>query len=520
MRAFSSLSRRSPITNPFKHLPAQHLLDEMPHRDSARLNALLSAHVRNNNPTSALLLFLHMHRHNIPLDGFTFNPVLFACSALPAAASALGRQLHSLMFKLDYSSEPIPATSLLNMYSKCGFFSDAVNVFDEMPKRDVVSWNALLSCFIHHGHSQRTINAFFSMVQNGIEFTGFTLSTVLKACASSRSLLLGLQLHALVFISGYHNSLVIATSLIDFYSSCGMVTQAMQVFTLLNSPKDTAMRNALITGLVQSQRYDDAFALFAQTTPNAVAFTLVLTACFDSLNLEHGKQIHCAALRRDFTTDTVLCNVLVRIYAKCGDIHSAHSTFSMIDNIDVVSWTGIIDACGSQGCGLEALNLFKEMESVGSVLPNAVTFISVLSACGHSGLIDKGLKYFNVMKNKYGIDPGAEHYACVIDMLGKGGRIEEAWEVYGGVVKEGKLSSGVCVAMLNGCKVCMDLGRGEVVAKHMMELGEEDKAGVYVLLSNFYAGIGRWKGAEEVRKVMEDRGLRKEVGTSLIAIGC
>ncbi|KAJ0963406.1 hypothetical protein J5N97_028528 [Dioscorea zingiberensis] len=525
MQAFSSLFRRSSIHGPCKPpecLAAQHLLGEMPHRNSTRLNALLSAHVRDKDPSSALLLFFQMHRHSIPLDGFSFNPVLAACTALPAAGSHLGRQVHALMLKTACASELIPATSLLDMYSKCGLSGDAVAVFDEMPERDIITWNALLSCFISNGHAQRAINTFSSMVKNRVQFTGFTVSTVLKACASLLSHSQGLQLHGLAVVTGCLHSLVTATSLVDFYSSCGMVVQAIQVFTGFDCPKDSKMCNTLLSGFVQNQRYNEAFKLLGQTTPNTVGLTCALTACSETLNLEYGKQIHCAVLRHDFNSETILCNALVNMYAKCGEIHSAHSAFSLIEEKNVVSWTCIIDAYGRHGHGSEALELFKEMESAeGSptgVLPNAVTFLSVLSACGHSGIIDEGRKCLNLMRDKYGIEPGPEHYACFIDMLGKAGRIEEAWDVYSRVAGEGRLNVGVCVAMLNGCKVCMDLERSEVVAQHLMELGE-DRAGVYILLSNFYAANGRWEGAENIRKVMGYRGLSKVVGSSQIAIG-
>ncbi|KAI3842949.1 hypothetical protein MKX03_013436 [Papaver bracteatum] len=42
-----------------------------------------------------------------------------------------------------------------------------------------------------------------------------------------------------------------------------------------------------------------------------------------------------------------------------------------------------------------------------------------------------------------------------------------------------------------------------------------DQSGDYVLLSNIYASEGQWEGAQNVRKLMEDRGVKKETGCTL-----
>ncbi|MCD7469996.1 hypothetical protein HAX54_009502 [Datura stramonium] len=38
-------------------------------------------------------------------------------------------------------------TSLISMYSKCGVLEDALKLFLEMPRKDVVTWNAMISGF-------------------------------------------------------------------------------------------------------------------------------------------------------------------------------------------------------------------------------------------------------------------------------------------------------------------------------------------------------------------------------------
>ncbi|RRT36475.1 hypothetical protein B296_00049367 [Ensete ventricosum] len=461
----------------------------------------------------ALHLFRRAHRRGAPLAAEAFPPLLFACRSFPS----LGRQAHALMVKSAADLHRVPATALLDVYSRCGLLRYALDVFDGMSVRDSIAWNALISCLVRHGLPYDAISAFRAMAADGgPPFTGFTLCSMLKACASLRAVRLGKQIHARVIGDG-NDSLVMATAIIDFYSGCGMIQEAFDVFNRLNSEKDLAIYNALISACIQNRRFKEAFSVLGLVRPNEITLTCALSACSECLSLSYGKQAHCVMVRHGFDSDTTLCNAIVDMYAKCGELTSGRISFEQIHHKNVVSWTSMIAAYGSHGRGVEAWKLFKRMqeeEISGHVSPNAVTFLSVLSACGHSGLVDEGRECFFAMQSKHGIDPGPEHYACFIYLLGRAGRIEEAWKLYCGLIlNPDNLTSAVCIAMLNACKANMDLARGEQMARHLLSL-DPDNPGSYVLLSNFYAACGQWLGAEDLRRMMMDRGLKKEAGNS------
>jgi pentatricopeptide repeat protein len=183
---------------------------------------------------------------------------------------------------------------------------------------------------------------------------------------------------------------VLSTALIDFYCSVGCVDHALNVFYGLKGWKDDMMHNSLVSGCIRNGRYGEAFKVMGLVKPNVVALTSVLGCCSEKLDLLTGKQVHCVAVRRGFTFETQLCNVLLDMYAKCGKISLARSVFDGICRKDVISWTCMIDAYGRNGCGHEAVGLFQKMtEDSSEVLPNSVTFLSVLSACDHSGLVEE-----------------------------------------------------------------------------------------------------------------------------------
>jgi pentatricopeptide repeat protein len=495
------------------------MFDETPHRDLYSLNSLLASYVRNGNALASWALFRDMHSTRSDLNAYTFTPVLGACSALSSLGPQRGKQVHGLMIKTGTEMGTVTKTALMDMYSKYGFLGDSVKVFDEMEFRDIVTWNALLSSFLRvDGLAKEALGVFEAMRKEGMEVSEFTLCSVLKACALLKAFRQGKQVHGMVVVMG-RDLVVLGTALIDFYSAVGCIEEGIKVFSSLHCRKDDVMRNSLISGCVRNQKYEEAFSIMCMMKPNVVALTSTLAACSENSDLWIGKQVHCVALRQGFTFDTQLCNVLLDMYAKCGKIFEARLLFDGICNKDVVSWTSMIDAYGSHGHGLEALELFKKMEDEGSgVLPNSVTFLNLLSACGHSGLVEQGRECFNSMREKYGLKPGTEHYACFIDILSRGGLIEEVWCSYHDMIKHGTTpTAAVWAALLNACSHNLDVKRGEFAANHLLQL-EPNKAGNYVLISNFYAAIGRWDSVEELRSIMSTKGLVKDAGSSSITV--
>ncbi|XP_015576257.2 pentatricopeptide repeat-containing protein At5g66500, mitochondrial [Ricinus communis] len=501
-----------------RYVHTHHLFDEFPHRSLYSLNSQLASFSRLGDFLATWALFYRMHCACLDLDAYTFTPVLSACSALPGAER--GKQVHALMIKAGTDLGPIAKTALIDMYSKYGYLGDSVKAFEEVEFRDVVTWNSLLSSFLRHGLSNKALGIFGAMRREGVEFSEFTLCSVLKACAAVKAFSQGKQVHGLVVVMG-RDLVVLGTALIDFYSTVGYVDEALKVFSSLSWRTDDVICNSLIAGCVQNKRFEEAFSIMRTVRPNAVALTSALVACSENSVLWNGVQIHCAAIRFGFTSDTQLCNKLIDMYAKCGKILNARSVFDGIFRKDVVSWTSMIDAYGRHGNGYEALELFKKMGLLGNMVsPNSITFLAVLSACGHAGLVEEGRELFDLVRKKYGLEPGAEHYACFIDILGRAGKIEEAWCLFHDMERYGtRPTTEVWAALLNVCSLNLDVSRGMFAAKQLLEL-EPNNPGNYIMLSNFYASIGRWDFVDSLRSHMRDNRLIKEAGSSWVTAAC
>ncbi|XP_020540927.1 pentatricopeptide repeat-containing protein At5g66500, mitochondrial [Jatropha curcas] len=500
----------------YRYAQAYNLFDTFPQRELYSLNSQLASFTRNGNFLATWSLFCDMHSACLEFDPHTFTPLLSACSAL--LDPKRGKQVHALMIKNGIDLGTVTKTAVVNMYSKYGYLSDSIKAFEEVEYPDVVTWNSLLSSFLRHSLVKEAFGVFGAMRKEGVEFSEFTLCSLLKACTSFKAFRLGKQVHGLVVVMS-RDLVVLGTALIDFYSSVGHVSEAMKVFSSLSWRKDNVMCNSLIAGCIQNRQHKQAFAIMSTMKPNVVALTSALVACSENSDLRVGMQIHCVATRFGFTSETQLCNKLVDMYAKCGKILTARSLFDRIRDKDVVSWTSIIDAYGRHGHGQEGLELFKKMGQEGTMIsPNSVTFLAVLSACGHSGLVEEGRELFNLVREKYGLEPGVEHYSCCIDILGRAGRIEDVWHLFHDMNKNGtRPSTEIWAALLNACRLNLDVLRGEFAAKQLLELQPNNPAN-YVMLSNFYASVGRWDLVESLRSHMKDNALIKEAGSSWVSV--
>lgn len=202
------------------------------------------------------------------------------------------------------------------------------------------------------------------------------------------------------------------------------------------------------------------------------------------------------------------------MYAKCGCMEDACLCFRNMTSKNAVSWTALIAGYGKQGQGIEALKVFDAMEIEG-VRPNKITFLGALYACSHAGLVQEGRRVFNTMVNKYSTTPMMEHYTCMVDLLARSGCFDEAYNFIGRIPI--KPDSKLLTAFLSSCCSHKNLELGESVGQKLLE-SEPDEAGAYMLLSNFYGLVGDWQGVAKVRRLMLDRGIRKEKASTWIEI--
>ncbi|KAE8681749.1 Pentatricopeptide repeat-containing protein [Hibiscus syriacus] len=233
--------------------------------------------------------------------------------------------------------------------------------------------------------------------------------------------------------------------------------------------------------------------------PDKITFVSVLSSCSELATLGQGQQIHVDVIKTGASLDVGVISTLISMYSRCGCLEDSIKDFMKCEVADNVSWSSMIAAYWFHGQGVEAVELFEQMEKEG-LEPNDFTFLSLLYACSHCGLKDKGLEFFKLMTEKYGINPGVQHYTCVVDLLGRAGCLNEAEAMIRSMPVKG--DSIIWKTLLSACRQ---------VAEEVLKLDPQDSAS-YVLLANIHASEKKWHSVSEVRKTMRDRRVKKEPG--------
>lgn len=413
-------------------------------------------------------------------------------------------------------------TALITGYLSQGHVDDARRLFDEIPSKDVVSWNAMIAGYVQSGRFEEALDCFSSMREADVEPNKSTMVSVLSACGHLGSLELGKWIGSWVRDKRLGNNLQLVNALVDMYSKCGEIDTARELFDEIEE-KDVISWNTMIGGYCYLSLYEEALALFdlmlrENVTPNDVTFLGVLSACACVGALDIGKWVH-AYVDKNLKGTNVMNNVsfwtsLVDMYAKCGCVEVAEQVFRSMGSRSLASWNAMISGLAMNGHAERALGLFEEMVNEG-FQPDDITFVGVLSACTQAGLEDLGHWYFGSMIKDYGISPKLQHYGCMIDLLGRSGKFEEAKFLMGNM--EMGPDGAIWGSLLNACRIHGEVELGEYVAERLFQL-EPENAGAYVLLSNIYAGAGRWDDVARIRTRLKDKGMKKIPGCTSIEI--
>ncbi|KAJ6711344.1 hypothetical protein OIU79_007742 [Salix purpurea] len=161
---------------------ARALFNEMPERNVVSWNAMIAGYSQNNQPKEALELFHSMLEATafVPMEN-TLVCVLSACGQL--GCLDFGQWIYQNYVRMRCSEiSVILANALIDMYAKCGVLHEAAKVFNEMPERNLVSWNSMITAYASHGHAKQALNVFEQMISGGFKPDDITLVGVLSAC--------------------------------------------------------------------------------------------------------------------------------------------------------------------------------------------------------------------------------------------------------------------------------------------------------------------------------------------------
>ncbi|KAG0483524.1 hypothetical protein HPP92_011608 [Vanilla planifolia] len=483
-------------------------------RDSVSWNSMMAGLVSNGFFGEALQLFFRMRTAGVNPTQSSFVTTIKICSNLKDLTFA--RQLHTCVAKEGHGLDGNIMTALLVAYIKCGEMDRAFVLFTSMAGlRNVVSFTALLGGCIQNGNDHKAASLFSQMRKEGVEPNEFTYSTILTASP----LISPSQIHSLLLKTRHESFSTVGTALFDTYAKIGNTHYALLVFREIDD-KDVVAWSAMLTCYAQAGDTEGSINLFMEmakegVVPNEFTLSSIINVCASATAaVDQGRQFHAVSIKLRLQDAICVSSALLTMYSKKGNIETAYDVFRRQGTRDMVSWNSMISGFAQHGHGKRALEVFRDMETQGLEMDD-ITFIGVIMACTHTGLVEEGRKYFHLMVQDHRICPTMETYACMVDLYGRAGKLEEAMEVIKGMPFDA--DAMVWRVLLGACRVHRNAELGEVAAEKLMGLEPQDSA-AYVLLSNIYAAAGLWEKRARVRKLMDERKVKKEAGRSWIQV--
>ncbi|KAL3830349.1 hypothetical protein ACJIZ3_019151 [Penstemon smallii] len=479
-------------------------------------NVMLTAYGQIGDLQESFDIYSQMQIDGLQPNQYTYPSILRTCTSV--GAFDLGEQLHTQVIKTGFQPNVYVCSVLIDMYAKHGKLETALKILRRLKEDDIVSWTAMIAGYAQHEMFIEALKIFVEMQKRRIQSDNVGLSSAISACAGIQALNQGRQIHSKSIVSGYSSDLSIGNALVCLYARCGCIHEAHLAFEKIDA-RDNISWNGMISGFAQSGQTEEALKVFSQMIQaggEASQFTYgsAVSAAANLTNVKLGMQIHAKIIKTGYDSETEVCNVLMTLYAKCGNLKGARRVFFEMPQKNEVSWNAMITGYSQHGFGRQAIELFEDMKKL-QMMPNHITYVGVLSACSHVGLVEEGLSYFNSMSEKHSLVPKREHYACVVDILGRAGQVCRAREFVESMPIEP--DAMVWRTLLSSCTVHKNTEIGRVAAEHLLELEPKDSA-TYVLMSNMYAVTGKWDYRDRARRLMKDRGVRKEPGRSWIEV--
>ncbi|MCO5588039.1 hypothetical protein L7F22_041993 [Adiantum nelumboides] len=359
---------------------ASRVFDTIRNQDVILWGSIISGYSQNGFGLLALLLFEKMQKKGIKPSSFVFSSVLKACTTIKALGE--GRLTHEQIMKNKLESDVVIGNALVNMYSTCENLEEAQKVFDNVVCLDIISWNVLIAGYTRHRQGAAALQLFGKMKQHGTNPDEATFSSILKACGGMGAITTGKLIHNVVLRGGIEGGVIVGTTLLDMYGTCGKLDEARRVFDLLLD-KNSFTWCALIAGYAQHEKWQDALDCVHEMQsqglkPDGHIHTLMLTACSHLGELEKGHRYFQSLVEEGCSLLSIQnINCMVDLFGRHGQLLEATELLkAMPSSPDLAGWMSVLTACKSFNNMEVGSHCLDQIAHFDYDLPSAFIFMS------------------------------------------------------------------------------------------------------------------------------------------------
>ncbi|KAM0946394.1 putative tetratricopeptide-like helical domain superfamily [Dioscorea sansibarensis] len=371
---------------------ARQVFDQMRHRTMHAWNVLFSSYAQSSLYHLALGLLRPFLDSGLRPDHFTVPALCKACGGGGVGFQEIGMGLHCWAIKIGVLGVVFVSSSVLDMYAKFGRLDDARKVFELMPERDVVAWNAMITGFVRAGQFAEPLDLFRRLQLETMGMDWRVIPSVLNACGNKGDLTRGKEVHGRVIrCLVFDSDVVIGNALIDMYGKCGCLKDSQRVFACMGM-KNEVTWSSMIACLGVHGRGEESLRLYEEMIkegfkPNSITFTSVLSSCSHSRLLDDGWRVFQSM--SEPSVEHFAC--MVDLFGRSGDIEQA---LRLIDKMPMKPsasmWGALLAGCVAHKnvvIGEIAARKLFELEPSNS--SNYVALCGIYDAVGMSDNVSK-----------------------------------------------------------------------------------------------------------------------------------
>ncbi|KZV14525.1 pentatricopeptide repeat-containing protein mitochondrial-like [Dorcoceras hygrometricum] len=222
-------------------------------RNMVSWSTLIFGYAQNGLSRNALESIIEMQSCGFEPDLVSLVGALLACSQV--GSLIFGRAIHGYIAR-RFDVNQILATSLVDMYAKCGSLSSARVLFDRMNMGDVILWNTIITSYGNHGHGEEALSLFHQMIKTNTKPDDATFASLLSALSHTGLVEEGKHLFDIMIkefkvqpTEKHH------VCLIDLLARAGQVEVAWKLIDSMACEPGIAVWVALLSGCLNNKKY-------------------------------------------------------------------------------------------------------------------------------------------------------------------------------------------------------------------------------------------------------------------------
>ncbi|CAN0879489.1 Putative pentatricopeptide repeat-containing protein At3g11460, mitochondrial [Linum grandiflorum] len=330
---------------------ARKVFDENPQSRKLTVcyNALIAGYALNTRVKDTVLLFSEMRELEVPINGVTMLGLVPVCGV--PGNLGLGVSVHCCCIKSGLNLDLSVGNGLLSMYLRCGEINSGRKLFDEMPSKGLITWNAMINGYAQNGLANDVLELYREMDSTGIHPDPVTLVGVLSSCAHLGAQTIGMEVERRMLACGFISNPFLNNALINMYARCGNLVKARRIFDSLQI-KSLVSWTAIIGGYGMHGEGEIAVELFdnmIQTgiRPDRAAFVNVLSACSHAGLTDKGlSYFETMEEKYRLQPGPEHYSCVVDLLGRAGRLDEAHKLIkSMKVKPDGAVWGALLGAC-------------------------------------------------------------------------------------------------------------------------------------------------------------------------------